>query len=168
MARSQGWSAAEPRVSQPGAPHSPPRSPPPPSPNHTTHRLPFLAASDLSRVALDKTTQTQRPLGELDPAAPQPHPSYFGSSPLPYTQSTFSGHRKPLHFPRGPPSFSPPGLAPRQLPLPQIHSLSPFCVQPTLLILRDRPRHHTPRSPGYSHLQDCVWFLPVYPGPGTV
>lgn len=113
-------------------------------------------------VAMDKTTQTQKPqgfdlggwldgvgvtenkaLGELDSAAPASpqrlHPSLF-----PHPQSPPLGHPEPLYFPRAWP--------PRPLlPLRENSSPSPLCVQSVLFALRDQSRHHALHPASCSH-----------------
>lgn len=94
--RSQHWSAAECPVSQPG-----PLSSRHPCPISKPYSFSAVLAS-CSRV-MGKTTQTQKPLRDLDPAAPSASPQ----PPSLHTDSTF--------WPPGATSLSPEGLPPSHL-----------------------------------------------------
>lgn len=129
---------------------------PPPQP-HIASLLYLPAAPALSWVKLwVKPLKLRSPWVIWTLRLPQPHPS---QGPFPTHRLCFLATRNHFTSPRGSPSFSPPGLTPRQLPLPKSHSLPLLWVQPTLLI--PQPLHH-------SHCQAHVCFLLVYPRLGTV
>ena len=70
-----------------------------------THPIskPYSCSSSVTGKALGKTTQTQKPLADLDPVAPQPHPR------------PISLHTDSALWPPGAASLSPAGLPPSHL-----------------------------------------------------
>lgn len=156
---------AECLISHPGVLPSPPCTPP----QHQTMKpggsVPFCCICwplGSLWVAMDKTTQTQKPQGfdlggwldgegvtenkalsELDSAALR-HPSGF-------TPVSFPTHS--LHLLATLNHFTSPGLGPpgRFLPLRENSSPSPLCVQLVLFALRDQSRHHALHPASCSH-----------------
>lgn len=135
-------------------------------------------------VAMDKTTQTQKPQGfdlggwldgvgvtenkalcELDSAAPASpqrlHPSLF-----PHPQSPPLGHPEPLYFPRAWPPRPLPAFERKLLSFPPLCAVSSFRSQRP--VQTSRPSPCFLQSSRYSHHQARVWLLPVQPRPGSL